>query len=276
MSRLAIVTDSTSDIPADYLARHSIHVVPNIVVIDSIEYLDGVDLSRPEFYAALPTMKAFPTTATASSGTYEELYRKLLQSGAEQILSIHASSLLSGIFNAASLAAQPFGERVRVVDSQYISLGLGFQVLAAAEAARSQPMEAILPLLDDLRARVRVVAMLDTLEYIRRSGRVSWARARLGELLRIKPFVEVKQGTVHSLGETRTRRKGIQHLLEMLQGQGALERLAILHTSAEADAEQFLADLDPHLATTPIIVHVTTVIGAHVGPNGLGFAAVLA
>jgi len=110
---------------------------------------------------------------------------------------------------------------------------------------------------------------------VRRSGRVSWARARLGEFLNIKPFLEVKGGTIISLGEARTRRKGIERLLGLLRGLGDLDRLAILHTNAEEDAYSFLDAFSPQLSTPPLVVNVTTVIGTHVGPNGLGFAAVL-
>ena len=117
---------------------------------------------------------------------------------------------LSGILNAASSAAQAFGEKVHVLDSGQVSLGLGFQVLAAAEAIyQGASLENVLRLIKDVRKRVRLVAMLDTLEYVRRSGRVSWARARLGNLLQIKPFIELREGTVFSLGETRTRTKGM-------------------------------------------------------------------
>ena len=204
------------------------------------------------------------------------MYEKLLGGTNSQIISIHAASQLSGIFNAASAAAQAFGERVKVLDSEQITMGLGFQALVAAEAAdRGDSLETVLDLIRDVRRRVRVVAMLDTLEYVRRSGRVSWARARLGNLLHIKPFLEVRGGSVHSLGETRTRRKGVQRLKKFLQELGALERLAVLHTNARHEALQFLEDLDLQLPTTPLVVNVTTVIGAHVGPNGLGFAAVL-
>lgn len=220
-------------------------------------------------------MKTFPTTSTASSGTYQELYQRLFKEGFNQIISIHAASLLSGIFNAASLAAQAFGERVHVIDSHHITLGLGFQVLAAAEAALHEPVEDILALIEDVRKRVRVIALLDTLEYVRRSGRVSWARARLGELLQIKPMVEVRSGHVFSLGEARTHRKGVERLLQLLRNLGRLERLAILHTNAEEEARNFLERLKPELSKPPFFVNVTTIIGAHVGPNGLGFAAVV-
>jgi fatty acid kinase fatty acid binding subunit len=274
---VALVTDSTADLPADLTDKYQIHVVPNLVIIDGQTLVDGKDISRDEFYQRLPGMKDPPTTSTASSGEYQQLYQDLLEFGADQVLSVHVSSQLSGIYNAAHTAAQEFPGRVHVQDSQSVSMGLGFQVLAAAEAiAHQASISEVLSLLTEVRSRVRVVAMLDTLEYVRRSGRVSWARARLGGLLQVKPFVEVREGgKVISLGETRTRSKGITRLKELMLGMGELERLAILHTRAEADARQILNDLKNLLPFEPLIVNVTTVIGTHVGPNGLGFAAVV-
>jgi DegV family protein with EDD domain len=278
---IAIVTDSTADIPEDLAEAHQIQVVPNLVMIDEKSYLDGLEISRQAFYELLPGMKNPPTTATASAGTYQELYEKLLQKGAQFILSIHIASKLSGVCNAASTAAQAFGDgkdhrkRVHVIDSQQLSLGLGFQVLAAAEAlAQGTNLEAVVKFLENLHKRVKVLAMLDTLEYVRRSGRVSWMRAQLGNLLNIKPFLEIRDGEVHRLGEARTRSKGIERLLQFTQALGKLERLAILHTHAEEDAHKFLEMLRPELPVPPLIVYVTSAIGAHVGPNGLGVAAV--
>lgn len=274
---IALVTDSTADIPADLADHHQIHVVPNLVIIDGQTLVDGKDISREQFYQQLPEMKTPPTTGTASSGAYTQLYQELFEQGADSIVSIHTSSQLSGIYNAAHTAARDFPERVFVEDSQNVSMGVGFQVLAAAEAiARRATISEILSYVADIRARVRLMAMLDTLEYVRRSGRVSWARARIGSLLQVKPFIEVREeGKVISLGETRTRSKGIDRLKKLLLGLGELERLAILHTNAEADARQFLKDLKIRLPLEPLIVNVTTVIGTHVGPNGLGFATVV-
>ncbi len=133
----------------------------------------------------------------------------------------------------------------------------------------------MLRLIKDVGNRVRLIAMLDTLEYVRRSGRVSWARARLGNLFQIKPFIELRDGVVLSLGESRTRTKGSQRLKEFLYRLGSLERLAILHSNAEQDARQFLAELQLNLPIPPLVINVTTVIGNHVGPNGLGFVAVI-
>jgi DegV family protein with EDD domain len=274
---IAVVTDSTCDIPYDLVEKYQIQVVPNILIIEGKSIEDNREFSRQEFYNQLPGMSSFPTTATSSVGIYQTLYEKLFNSGVEQIISIHASQTLSGIFNTASTAALAFSGKVHVIDSGQVSLGLGFQVLAVAESiAQGLSMGAVIARLEDVQKRIRLVAMLDTLEFIRRSGRVSWARARLGNLLSLKPFVEVKEGLVLSLGEVRTRRKGIERLLTMMRNLGAMERLAILHSNAEMDARALLENLAPQVVMPPLLVNITTVIGAHVGPNGLGFVSVIA
>lgn len=275
--KIAVVTDSTADLPDDLAQAKDIQVVRNLILIDGQSYEDGKGISREEFYRRLPQLKESPSTGTASSGTYIELYRRLLDAGAEAVISLHTSAQLSGILNAVSGAAHEFGKRVIIQDSESTSMGLGFQVLAAAEAAgRDLMLDEVLAHIADVRRRVRVVAMLDTLEYVRRSGRVSWAKARLGGLLQVKPFVEVRDGgKVQSVGEARTRSKGIARLEEILRGLGGLERLAVLHTNAEADARQVLANIHPDLPTEPLVINITSVIGTHIGPNALGFAAVV-
>jgi DegV family protein with EDD domain len=274
-SKIAIVTDSTSDIPEEIAIKSGIHVIPNLVIMDGVAVEDGKGITRKDFYTALPTMKQLPTTATASAGVYQQLYEKLFQQGVNHIFSIHPSLHFSGILNAANMAADAFNQHVSVIDSENITLGLGFQVLAAAEAAaRGATVDTISSILMEMKKRVHLVAMLDTLEYIRRSGRVSWARARLGNLLSIKPFIEIKMGQVVSLGEARTYRKGFIRILELLKTLGPLERLAVLHTNAENNAHQFLEEYCEKIASEPLIINVTTVIGSHVGPNGLGFVAV--
>lgn len=272
--KIALVSDSTCDIPNELVVCHEIHVVPNILIIDGESLEDGRDFSRQEFFEQLPEMTSMPTTSTASVGTYQNLYESLFQEGYDQVVSIHCSRLFSGIFNAANTAAQSFSGKVHVVDSQQVSLGLGFQVLEAAEAIANQvPVENILLLLQQVRERVRLVAMLDTLEYVRRGGRISWARARLGALLNLKPFVEVKDGNVHNLGGVRSRKKGMARLFEMMDSPKPMKRFALLHSNAEKDARWLLENLDPDLPTPHLVVNVNTVLGAHVGPNGLGFVA---
>jgi DegV family protein with EDD domain len=272
----AIVTDSTADIPSEIVKELNIHIVPNILIIDGKEYADGVDISRREFYEQLPILQIPPTTATASSGTYKRLFEELFGQGYNQIISIHVSESFSGVFNAVSVAAESFGSRIHVVDSQQVTLGLGFQVCEAAEAAQGDaPYEEILNRVKDIRSRVRVFAMLDTLEFLHRSGRVSWARARIGNLLRVKPFIEVKDGQANRLADVRTRRKGFERLLSLLKIQGPLEKLALLHSNAENEAKKLLEAYNTKIPSSPMIINVTTTIGTHVGPNGLGFAAVV-
>lgn len=273
--KTAILTDSTADLPPALLEQYEIQVIPAILVIEGQSLADGAGISRQEFYQRMPTFSSPPTTATPSSGTFEQYYRQLFDQGYERIISIHVASLLSGIYNTAQIAAQAFNKRVKVIDSQSLSMGLGFQVIAAAEAVQQGLQgQALWDHIDEVRQRIRVFAMLDTLEYVRRSGRVSWARARIGSLLNIKPFLEVRDGKVLSLGQTRTRRKGIAHLVQLVQELGPLERLAVLHTNAEQEARQMLNALQNQIQSEPFFVNVTTIVGTHVGPNGLGFAAV--
>jgi DegV family protein with EDD domain len=276
MNEIAIVTDSTADLPSEEVIKYEIQVIPNLIIIEGKNLRDGIDISREEFYNQLPKMSSQPTTSTASSGTFHKTYEKLLSQGAKYILSIHPPVGLSGIINAASAAAHAFEDHIRIIDSKQVSAGLGFQVLAAAEAIQAGTgLVAIINLLRDMQKRIKVVAMLDTLEYIRRSGRVSWARARLGNILQVKPFIELSNGIVSSLGETRSRTKGIQQLKKYLFQLGALERLAILHTNAEIEAYNFIQDIQMSFDFSPLTVNVTTAIGTHVGPNAIGFAAVM-
>ena len=269
--KIGIVTDSIADIPANLLEEHKIEVVPAILVIDGKSYIDGIDISREEFYARMPAFKSPATTAAPSAGEFMERYEKLLNAGAEKIFSIHAASQLSGTFNAARLAAESFGERVQLIDSGQLSLGIGFQVLEAAEAiAKGKVFEEINQLLQNIQKRIKLSAALDTLEYLRRSGRVSWAKARMAALLSLKPLIGLSYGKVENLGAVRTTRMANNRLMELLHEAGNIRKLAILHTNAEERARQFLADFAPSLKREPMVVNVTPVIGAHLGPKGIG------
>lgn len=272
----AIVTDSTADIPVSLAKKHNIQVVPAILMLGEQSFEDGEGLTRREFYDLLPEMEPLPKTGTPSAGIFENVYNDLFDQGFQQIISIHVASTLSGIYSTSRLAAKNFEGRVFTIDSQSLSMGIGYQVLAAAEAAaaNAKPQD-IIKVIETTRQKIRVYAMLDTLEYVHRSGRVGWARARIGSLLRIKPFLEVKSGEVLSMGQARTRKKGIAYLKTLLSDLGNLSDLAILHTNAKDDALSFLKDIPWDIPADPLIVNVTTIIGTHVGPNALGFAAVL-
>jgi DegV family protein with EDD domain len=272
---IAIVTDSTSDISPELAGEHDIYVVPAILVVNGQSLQDGSDISRDELYHQLPTMKASPTTAAPSIGAFQQAYEAVLKKGATQIVSIHVSSTLSSMYNTALLAAKAVGRQVHVIDSRQVTLGLGFQVLSAAQAARAgQTLAEIQKAVVDIRNRIHLIAMLDTLEYAYRSGRISWARSNLGDLFRIKPFVGVVDGNVIRMGEARTRKKGIERLYKLLTELGALEHLAVLHTNAEADALEVVEHFKSVVKNHPLVINVTSLIGVHVGPNGLGFVAV--
>jgi DegV family protein with EDD domain len=273
--KIAIVTDSTSDIPADLARENDIQVIPAILVINGQSLEDGGGISREDLYRQLPSLKVSPSTAAPSSGTFQQIYEQLLKRGADQVISIHVSSLLSGMYNTALVAAKGFGKRVHVIDSRHVSLGLGFQVLAAARAtAIGKTLIEIQNIVNEIRIRTHLVAMLDTLEYAHRSGRISWARSSLTSLLQIKPFLGIADGKVIRMGETRTRQKGIQRLYQMLTTYGQLDQLAVLHTNAEVEAIQVVEHFKSMVKHKPLIINVTSIIGVHVGPNGLGFVAV--
>jgi DegV family protein with EDD domain len=274
---IAIVTDSTADITPELAATHDIHVVPAILIIDGRNLEDGQGISREELYRQLPTMKSTPTTAVPSTGTFQHVYEDLIKKGADMILSIHVSSILSGMYSTALLAAKDYGNRVHVIDSCHVTLGLGYQVIAAAQAAKNGlGLSEIQKIVEQIRKHIHLVAMLDTLEFARRSGRISWARYSLSSLLQIKPFLGVEDGKVIRMGETRTRKKGIERLQHMLSELGPLEHLAVLHSNAEADAIHFAEHFKASVENHPLIINVTSIIGVHVGPNGLGFVAVTA
>lgn len=273
----AIVTDSTCDIPDFAAAQYQIHIIPTMLVIENESIPDDGTFSREKYYQQLPEMKTAPTTAAPPIGMFENLYRSLFEQGFDQIVSIHVSSLLSGVYNSASAAAQAFDQRVVVVDSQQLSMGLGFQAInAAVYANRGETLESILREIERTRLATRLVAMLDTLEYVRRSGRVSWTRAVIGNVLRLKAFIDVKEGRVLRLGEARTHKKALERLREILFSLMPVAQLAILHTNASAEAEQLAADLALPESLSPYIVNITPVIGTHVGPNALGFTAIRA
>jgi len=273
--RIGFVTDSTSDIPANLAGQYGIEIVPAVVNINGKSYADGLEINRSEFYTNLPNLKPLPTTSSPSVGAFEERYEKILQAGADSVISIHPPNELSGIFNAARLAARGFGQRIMVLDSGQTSLGLGYQVIMAAEAAaHGAILKEVRACVDSVRKRVRVTALLDTLEYVRRSGRVSWAAAMIGGMLRLRLLIELRYGIVYRLGQVRTRLQGIERLMETLNAWGPLERLAVLHTNAESTAQQILEQVKSKVVVPPLLVNVTTAIGTHVGPNGLGFAVV--
>jgi DegV family protein with EDD domain len=277
---IRIVTDSTADLPIEIAAAHNIEVAPAYINIGDKGYIDGVDLTRREFYENLATYDPPPTTAAASSGTFAEIYGQLSAEGATEIISLHLATELSGFMNSARLGAESAESvPVHVIDTRTISMGVGLQAIAAAEAAAAGATCAeIIAMLTDMQSRTWVYAAIDTLEFLRRSGRISLTEAGIGTLLRIKPIVKVTDGTVTTAERVRTRKRVPGHLKQLLTDMGAVEHVAILHTNALDRVQELKTDLQPLFPAgyDAIIAEVGPGIGAHVGPNGLGFACITA
>jgi DegV family protein with EDD domain len=273
---IKIVTDSTSDLPQEVVKELGITVVPLFINIGDKGYLDGVEISRQEFYTDLPDYTVHPTTGTPGMDAITQIYKQLADQGATQILSIHISKSLSATVEVAESAAEDF-DRVPVVvrDSQQLSTGTGFQVETAARMAkRGKALDKIIKALDSLAERSFVAARLNTLEFLRRSGRMNAFMTGLGSLIQLKPILTMKNGLPGS-ERVRTTTKAENRLIEMLEKYQPIERFALLHTNAPIEAEAFrsrIAHLIPE--GEKYSMDITPVIGAHIGPGAIGYAVI--
>jgi len=274
---IKIVTDSTCDLPENIVLGHGITVVPAYINIGDRSYLDGVELSREKFYERLPEYKTPPTTSAPGLGTFVQVYERLAAKGASEILSIHISANLSAISNVARLAAEATEVvPVTVFDPGQLTLGTGLIVQVAAKAAAAGlSMSEIVVLLREKALRTYSFAALDTLEFLRRSGRVSQLQYGLGALLNIKPVLKMHDGEM-AMERVRTRRRSVERLISLVSDLGPLEELALVHTHAPDKAEalyQQAYHLFPQ-GKMPLSAEVTPVIGAHVGPGAVGLACI--
>lgn len=275
---ITLVTDSTCDIPAEYRETNDLYVIPALVNIGQQTLRDGVDISRDAFYDLLPTLPHNPTTSAPGPAAFVETYERALQT-ADQVVGVFMASKLSGLYNAARLAAREVApERIHLIDSGQLSMGVGWPVMAGLEAARAgEPVEAVIHSIRDTLSRVRVYALLDTVEYLARSGRVSMMRLGLSNLLSIKPIVELHDGTVTSLARVRTWSRAVDTLVSYVTRLAPLERLAIMHSSCidcATDLFDRIRGVVPPFHKV-VTTNATTVIGAHIGPGAVGIAAVL-
>ena len=273
---IGILTDSTADLPEETISRYGLEVAPLYINMGTKRFSDGVDLTKDEFYRRLPDYDPSPSTAAPGSTLFVRNYEKLVARGATQILSIHISEALSATINSARLAAKEFTQvPVTVLDSGQLSLGLGFLVTRAAEMAHAgQSMDAILKRLQNLMPRTYVFAALDTLEYLRRSGRMSIAVARFGELLRLKPLVFMNGGKPEA-HRVRTSQKAITRLFEWMDKYGPFEQLAVVHAGVPERAEELRKQAQKYLPEGEILLQqITPVLGTNLGIGALGFAGI--
>lgn len=271
-----IVTDSTCDLPSEIVRQNSITVIPLHINIGDKTFLDGVDLSRTEFYTQLPDYSPAPKTAAPGPEIFTQAYERLANEGAQAILSIHISETLSATVNSARIAAEQFTRiPVVVLDSSQLSLGTGFLVeKAAALAQLGKKIEEIVSILEGVMKRTYVFASLHTLEYLRRSGRMNFAIAKFGELFQIKPLLHMNMGKATAY-RTRTQKRATERLMEWLNEYAPYEKLAILHAGVQEQAQALYEQVRSFLPNEEIlIVQITPVLGAHLGIGALGFACI--
>jgi DegV family protein with EDD domain len=275
--KIRFVTDSTCDIPHDLIEKYEIGVIPTFInYADQSIADDGLDLTREDFYRRLPSMNPFPTTSAMPPALADEIIRRKFDE-CDHLFLISVASKLSGVYNIMRLSASKLPQdRVTLIDSRSVTLGLGFQVLAGMETAEATGDPAqVKAAVEHVRDRARVYAALETMEFLRRSGRVGWAAAGIGALLQIKPILEVYDGEVRSASRVRTFGRAVEELVHLAQAQAPLQRLAILYLTDHAAAEKLrdrVAEFAP--PSDVLIVSVTPTIGSHVGTGGLGLVTV--
>jgi fatty acid kinase fatty acid binding subunit len=274
--RIHFATDSTCDIPAELREKHHITLIPTFVNYQSNSYADdGVELKRDEYYNDLPHIRPLPTTAAPSPGLCERLIHEALES-ADHLVIMTCPAKLSGTFNAMRLAASSLPpERVTLIDSEQVTMGFGWQAILGAEVAeQTGDIEQVKKAIVAVRKNVRVYAALNTLEYLRHSGRVGWAAAGIGQLLQIKPMLEVRDSEVLQLTRVRTFGKAMDELVRLAHEAAPLDRLAFLHTNNLEGVEALKERLKDILPPETLNINITPTIGTYTGPGALGISPV--
>jgi len=269
-----IVTDSTSDIPPHLAQQLGISVVPLSVVFGEDVYKENTDITPDLFYDKLVKSKDLPTTSAPSVGDFLTIYREVLKE-TDEIVSIHLSSKLSATYNNACQAAAQLndeGARIDVVDSQVISLGMLFLARAsAAAAAAGASVDSIKKMMDGMIPRMHIYVLLDTLEYVRRGGRIGRARAFIGTMMRVKPILSIRDGEVHPEERVRTRAHALDRMFQMATSFQSVDEIGVAYSTNAQEAEAMKLRLEQALDGTKVeMTRLGPVIGVHGGPGVLG------
>lgn len=274
---IKIVVDSACDLPQGTREQYDITVTPNYINLGDRSLLDGVDISREEFYQQLPHFKQFPTTAAPGPDQFLQTYETLADQGADGIISIHVSSKLSAIYNSARLGAKDFHRcPIRVVDSNQLSAGAGLIAVRAAQAAADgASMDEILALINDLIPRAYTFAVLDTLDYLQHSGRMGQVIMTVGNLLHIQAVLKMNHGKPGA-ERIRTTNKGIARLVELIETLQPFEDFHYVHTDSQKNLARFKEGAEPLLdeSLNPQTIIVGPTLGSHLGPGALGFSCI--
>lgn len=278
MSKISIVTDSTSDIPQELMQKLNIYMVPLKVHFGEESYLDRKEMTAERFYKKLAHSPSFPTTSQPSPNDFLNVYKKILnQDPTQSIISIHLSSALSGTYQSAIVAKSMLGEEadITVVDSKSASYGIGMLAVAAATAARNgKDKETCLEILEKLKTQRKLYFYVDTLEFLQRGGRIGKAAALLGSLLQIKPILSIDQeGEVYAVDKVRGSKKAKMRILELFRQQfeGKDVHVVIAHTICPDEAEQWEERLKQEFQVKDVLMtEIGSVIGAHTGFGAVG------
>ena len=270
-----IVTDSVSDIPTDVAEELGITIVPLHVRFGTESYRDGVELSTEEFYRKLTTSRTFPTTATPSPGEFAEVYDKLAEE-TDEIISIHVTSKLTAVYKTALQGKEQMKKkcRVEVIDSLSAIMAEGFIAITAAnEAQKGVNLDQIANIVKEAIPKTHLRMCFDTLEYLRRGGRIGRAQALLGSMLRINPILGMKDGEPYPVGRERSRAKAIKSLYNFARSFPNIRELAIEHATTPDEAEALAQSLNSIFPKECIYISkVNPVVGTHIGPHVIGIA----
>ena len=272
-----IVTDSTCDLPPRMAQELGVAMVPLHVVFGDVSYREGIDITVEEFYEMLVKSRQLPTTSAPSVGDFQEVYERLLEE-TDSILSIHLSGKLSATVRIAQAAADSINKpgRIAVVDSQSMSVGMSFVIMEAAAAIRAgASLEEANAAAKSVRDRLHVLFMLDTLEYVRRGGRIGRARAYLGTMLRVKPILAVREGELYPVERVRTRVHGVERIIQAAVRHQNVTMAAVAHATTPDEAELIagrLAMAFPHAQV--FVTRCGPVLGTHGGPGIVGVGVV--
>lgn len=273
-NRVRIVTDSACDLPQSVADELGIEIVPLTIRINGVEYVDRADLTPAEFWAKCASSPTLPETAAPAPGQFEAAYRQLAADGATGIVVVNLSAALSATMQSAELAARAVAPdiTVTVVDSEQVTLGLGLIVADVARLAKGGAShQAVVDRAKDLAGRTKVWGALDTLENLKKGGRIGGAKAMLASALAIKPIIEVRDGKVEQGGKQRTRSKALAFLVEQLKAAGELEHLAVLHADC-SDVDSFVEMVRPHFVGDIVVGDIGPVVGTHAGHGTIGVA----
>ncbi len=279
MPSIRIVTDSACDLPDATATEHHIDIVPLTIRFGDAEYVDRRDLTVKEFWAKTKESKTLPETAAPSPGAFEEAFRAAAAQGASGVVCVCLSSNLSATFQSAQLAAEAVKDAipVRVIDSLSVTIAQGLLAIAGAEAsAAGKSLDEVAAAVQSKVNQMQVFAALDTLENLRKGGRIGAARAALGSMLSVKPLIQVVDGAVNEAGKQRTRARSLDMLIDLAKQHGAANAkpLAVMHGDAE-DIDAFLEKLCAALGRSRddlLVGDVGSVVGTHTGPGVIGLA----